>query len=368
VDSLPRPRSGPTPPAPSGSPSTKGLVELVRLIMVGLFALAGWELADKLWREGSRGLVLGILVGAGVGYVVGGAFGRGTARAVSEVERELGKVSAADVLAAAIGLTLALAVSVLASLPLFHLPPAAAYPTIAFIYLTMGYLGIWIGRSKSEELFGLFGVKPRAAGTSAGDVAALDSSAILDGRLLSLVRLGYLRGTLLVAREVLDELQAVADSSDPVLRTRGRRAQDLLLTLKREPTVDVVLVEEPSVPNEPVDARLVRLARHRGAVLVTNDAPLAKLASVLEVPVRSIHALAEALRLQLVPGESLSLRINRPGRERGQGIGYTEDGTMVVVVGADRLMGDTVPVSVTNVIQTPTGQLAFARLIHPETP
>lgn len=336
--------------------------------MVGLFALAGWELSDKLWRDGSRGLVLGILVGAGVGYVVGGAFGRGTARAVSEVERELGKVSAADVLASAIGLTLALAVSVLASLPLFHLPPAAAYPTIAFIYLTMGYLGIWIGRSKSEELFGLFGVKPRAAGTSAGDVAALDSSAILDGRLLSLVRLGYLRGTLLVAREVLDELQAVADSSDPVLRTRGRRGQDLLLTLKREPTVEVVLVEEPSVPNEPVDARLVRLARHRGAVLVTNDAPLAKLASVLEVPVRSIHALAEALRLQLVPGESLSLRISRPGRERGQGIGYTEDGTMVVVVGADRLMGDTVPVSVTNVIQTPTGQLAFARLIHPENP
>ena len=312
--------------------------------MVALFALAGWELSDKLWRQGSRGLVLGILVGSGVGYVVGGAFGRGTAKAVSEVERELRKISAADVLAAAIGLTLALAVSVLAALPLFHLPPAAAYPGIGFIYLTMGYLGVSIGRSKSDELFGLFGVKPRAAGTSAGDVSVLDSSAILDARLLALVRMGYLRGTLLVAR--------------------GRRGLDLLLTLKHEPSVEVVLVEEPTDPNEAVDGRLVRLARHRGAVLVTNDSPLAKLASALEVPVRSIHALADALRLQVVPGEALLLRISRPGRERGQGIGYTEDGTMVVVVDADRLVGETVPVSVTNVIQTPTGQLAFARLSH----
>jgi uncharacterized protein YacL len=307
-------------------------------------------------------------VGSGVGFVVGGAFGRGTAKAVSEVERELRKISAADVLAAAIGLTLALAVSVLAALPLFHLPPAAAYPGIGFIYLTMGYLGVSIGRSKSDELFGLFGVKPRAAGTSAGDVSVLDSSAILDARLLALVRMGYVRGTLLVAREVLDELQAVADSSDPVLRTRGRRGLDLLLTLKHEPSVEVVLVEEPTDPNEAVDGRLVRLARHRGAVLVTNDSPLAKLASALEVPVRSIHALADALRLQVVPGEALLLRITRPGRERGQGIGYTEDGTMVVVVDADRLVGETVPVSVTNVIQTPTGQLAFARLSHDQEP
>lgn len=316
----------------------------------------------RLWHKGTAGLVLGILVGCGMGYVIGGAFGRRTARAVSEFERELGRVSAADVLASAIGLTIALAISVLASLPLFHLPPAAGYPAIAFIYLTMGYLGVSFGRSRSEELFGLFGVKPRAIGTRTGDVSVLDSSAVLDGRLLSLVRMGFLRGTLLVAREVLDELQAAADSSDPVLRARGRRAQDLLLTLKRDPSVDLVLVEEPSDPTEPVDSRLVRLARNRGAVLVTNDTPLAKLASALDVPVRSIHALAEALRAQIVPGETMSLRITRSGRERGQGVGYTDDGTMVVVGEADHMVGETVPVSVTNVIRTPTGQLAFAKL------
>jgi uncharacterized protein YacL len=181
--------------------------------------------------------------------------------------------------------------------------------------------------------------------------------------MVSLVQMGFLKGTMLVAREVLDELHGVADSSDPVLRARGRRGLDLLLTLKRAPSVDLVLVEDPPVHGEPVDARLVRLARARGGVLITNDAALGKLAAALEVPVRSIHALAEALRMPMVPGERLSLRLTRRGRERGQGVAYTLDGTMVVVDGAEELVGRTVPVAVTNVIQTSTGQLAFARLV-----
>jgi len=191
----------------------------------------------------------------------------------------------------------------------------------------------------------------------------LDTSAVLDGRIDALVRMGFLSGTLLVAQRVLDELQAVSDSSDPARRARGRRALDLLLALKRDPTVDVQLVEEDSsTADTEVDAALVRLAKDRGAVLITNDSNLAKVAQALDVPVRSIHALADAMRAPVIAGEQVRLRLIREGRDSGQGVGYLDDGTMVVVEQGSEHVGETVGISVTNVLQTSSGQLVFGRL------
>jgi uncharacterized protein YacL len=170
-------------------------------------------------------------------------------------------------------------------------------------------------------------------------------------------------GTLLVTRGVLDELQSVSDSSNAGRRARGRRALDTLIELKRDPSVDLVLVEEiGGNPGDPVDSQLVRLSRARGATLFTNDAGLAKLAAALDVRVRSIHALAEALRPEVVAGQQVPVRLTRRGREAGQGVGYLDDGTMVVVEEADHLLGDTVTVTVTNALQTSTGRLIFARV------
>ncbi len=214
------PGRGRRPVAPRGR-----VVELVRLIIVALFAVGGWEVAQSLGGGRSSMLAAGIVVGSGLGYVLGGAFGRGTMTAVSQAERELARVPAAHVLGAGIGLLFGLVLSALVSVPLYHLPPAAAYPTIAFVFVTTGYTGSRFGLSKSEGMLALFGVKPRAAGTSPGEVTVLDSSVILDGRISALVQMGFLAGPLLVAREVLDELQRVADSSDPALRMRGRRAR-----------------------------------------------------------------------------------------------------------------------------------------------
>jgi len=193
-------------------------------------------------------------------------------------------------------------------------------------------------------------------------VAILDSSAILDGRLLSLVQMGFLSGTLLITRGVLDELQAVADSSNGGRRARGRKALDLLLALKRDPKVDLMMVADEATSGEGTDAALVRLAKDRGGVLVSNDSGLCRVAAALDVPVRSIHALADALRSPVFAGERVSVRLVRRGREKGQGIGYLDDGTMVIVEEADHLLGDTVWVGVTNAIQTSTGQLVFARV------
>jgi uncharacterized protein YacL len=342
--------------------SSRGLlVEIVRLMMVTVFAVAGWQVASSLGSESSSRLLVGIVVGSGVGYVLGGVFGRQTASAVSDLEREFRRIPAAEILSSGIGFTLGLIMATLLSFPLFHLPPRASYPAVAFVYLTMGYFGLKIGRSKSDDLFALFGVKPRAAGTRPGEVAVLDSSAILDGRFQSLIQLGFLGGTFLVTREVLNELQSVADSSNASRRTRGRRALDTLVALRRDPAIEVVLVDDAgSDAGEAVDIQLVRLAKARGGVLVTNDANLAKVAAALDIPVRSIHALAEALRPEVVAGEQVPVRLTRRGREHGQAVGYLDDGTMVVVEEADHLLGHVVSVTVTNALQTSTGRLIFA--------
>jgi uncharacterized protein YacL len=340
------------------------LVEFVRLIWVALFAMAGWTVATRTGEVTASRLALGIFLGSAIGFVVGGIFGRSTATAASKVEREFRRIPAPEILAGAVGMVVALLPAALLSIPIFHLPPTAAFPTVGLLYYVCGYLGYQVGRSKSDELFAIFGVKPRAAGTKVGEVLVLDTSAILDGRIESLLRMGFLAGTLLISSRVLEELQLVADSSDPARRSRGRRALDLLVALRRDPAVDVQLVEDGPLrdPNADVDATLVRLARDRGAALVTNDSNLAKVAQALDVPVRSIHALADAMRPAVMAGELVDIRLIREGRTAGQGVGYLDDGTMVVVERASAHVGETVEVTVTNVLQTSNGQLIFGQL------
>lgn len=348
---------------PESRPRAQGLlVEFVRLIIVALFAVFGWEVAITMSPSAGKHL-LGIVLGSAVGYVLGGIFGRHTEAAARRFEREFRRVPAAEILAGGFGIIIGLVLATLLSLPMFRLPGRAAYPAVAFIYAVMGYVGFKLGSAKSDELFAMFGVKPRAAGTGPGEVAVLDSSAILDGRVLALIHMGFLSGSLLVTRSVLAELQSVADSSNPSRRARGRRALEMLVALHRDPAVDIVVIdEETAVAGEAVDVQLVRLAKARGGTLVTNDSNLAKVAAALDVQVRSIHALAEALRPEVVAGDQVQVQLTRRGRESGQAVGYLEDGTMVVVEQADHLLGDRVSVTVTNALQTSTGRLIFARV------
>jgi uncharacterized protein YacL len=186
----------------------------------------------------------------------------------------------------------------------------------------------------------------------------------MDTRIEPLVRMGFLRGSLLVTRSVVGELQRIADSSDSAKRARGRRSLDLLIALRRDPDVDIVLVDDDdrAEASDDVDAQLVRLSRSRGAVLLTNDSNLARVAKALEVPVRSIDALADALRAPVVAGEVVGVHLVRPGRDAGQAVGYLDDGTMVVVEEAVGSVGRTEDILVTNVLRTTSGRLVFARL------
>jgi uncharacterized protein YacL len=334
-------------------------VEFIRLIIVAVLATTGYVVA-KQGAAGTRRIVLGIVLGSAVGYVAGGVLGRGTATAMHAVEREFRRTPAADIVAGALGLLVGLVLALLVSLPLFKLPVEAKWPSVAFAYVVFPYLGYRAGRTKRDDLFSLVGLKPRAAGVGRAEVNVIDTSALIDGRMLELVRTGFLGGVLLIPRSVLGELQRIADSSDPQRRTRGRRGLDNLAALQRDPSVEVALVEEEAMGD--VDAGLVRMARDRGGAVVTADANLAKVAEVLNVSVRSVNALAAAMRVPFSPGERVAVKLTREGREHGQGIGYLDDGTMVVVEEGRDLIGSDVTVQVTNVLQTSTGRMVFATI------
>ncbi|HET7236992.1 MAG TPA: PIN domain-containing protein [Actinomycetota bacterium] len=335
------------------------LVELVRLLFVVLFAAAGYTLATRLGSTTPSRTVVGVALGSATGFVLGGVLGRQTYAAVRSMERDLRKVPAAEVVAGAGGLIAGLAVAALLSVPIFRLPPLAAWTSVAFMYATLGFVGYRAGRTKHEDLFALIGMKPRTAGTS-GKVFVVDTSALIDGRILDLVATGFLAGDVLVHSAVLRELQAIADSSDPKRRGRGRRGLDTVGELKRSPSIDLDLIEEDGVFD--VDAALVRLAKERGASLFTTDHNLSKVAQALGVSTPSLNDLAAAFRLPVSVGDEMEVLLVKEGREAGQAVGYLDDGTMVVVESGREAIGSGVPVVVRNVIKTTTGRMVFANL------
>lgn len=340
------------------------LVESVRFLFVILFAVAGYTVATSIPQETTQRTVIGVILGSAIGFVLGGVLGRQTSTAVTAIERDFKRVPASEILAGLLGLVGGLLVAALCSVALFRLPPLAAWTTVAFVYVTLGYLGYRIGRTRAEDLFSLIGLKPRAAGASPGEIAVLDTSALIDGRVVDLVQTGFLTGDVLIHSAVLRELQAISDSSDPKRRARGRRGLDVVGELQHAPTVQVSLVEEDGVGD--VDAALVRLARDRGASLITTDHNLAKVAEALSVPVPKLNQLAAAFQLPVTPGDLLSVELVKGGREHGQAVGYLEDGTMVVVEQAKERIGSEVPVVVRNVIRTTTGRMVFASLPEAE--
>jgi len=332
----------------------------VRLMFVALVATAGARVGEAIATTNPSQALLLVFLGAAVGYVVGGIFGRATVRAVRGLEVELGKKPPPVLAGGVVGLVIGLIVAALMMVPLLFLPASASWPAIVFLYLTVGSVGYRLGQSKHEDLFGLVGIKPRAAAVARGDLHVLDTSALIDGRVVDLVATGFIGGTVLLHEGVLKELQTISDASDPHRRTRGRRGLDVLVELQKAPTVQLQLIEEAGVLD--VDAALVRLARERGAQLITVDHNLAKVAEALRVPVAQINALASRFRVPYTAGDELSVRVVKEGREHGQAVAYLEDGTMVVVERAAERIGSQVEVRVTNVIQTTTGRMIFAAL------
>lgn len=193
----------------------------------------------------------------------------------------------------------------------------------------------------------------------------LDTSVLIDGRILPIVNSGFVVGTLVITKMVLGEVQHIADSSDPVRRAKGRRGLEVAGKLrgqKANPWVKVKVTSDDVVGETEVDHKLVILAKRWGAKLVTVDFNLAQRARVEGVKVLNVSELAQAIKMAIVPGEELTIRITHEGKEREQGVAYLADGTMIIIDGARTMVGQDVTVVITKVHQTPAGQLFFARL------
>jgi uncharacterized protein YacL len=284
--------------------------------------------------------------------------------------RQVEALSTAEFVAAVVGLLIGLLMGLLLGFPLSGLPEpwGALLPLGVSIFLGLGMLGLTVAKREdlliAAEAIGLFRTRKEEAadGLRQGDPRiVVDTSAIIDGRIAEIVESGFIYGTLVIPRFVLDELQHIADSSDALRRNRGRRGLEILNRMQKEPGTPVEIVEDdvPDVPE--VDAKLVALARARSRVILTNDFNLNRVAELQGVRVMNINSLANAVKPAVLPGEELRVRVIQEGKEPGQGVGFLDDGTMIVVEGGARHIDRDLDVAVTRVLQTVAGRMIFAQ-------
>ena len=222
----------------------------------------------------------------------------------------------------------------------------------------MGYLGLVIGSKKIEE-FNLFGFSQAKESSNYG---ILDTSVIIDGRIADICDTGFVEGTLLVPRFVLDELQYIADSSDSMKRSRGRRGLDILNRMQRSSGINIEVVDQDFPKLKGVDAKLVAMAKKMNGKIITNDFNLNKVAELQGIKILNVNELANALKPVVLPGEVMTVKIIKDGKEPGQGVAYLDDGTMIIVDNAQKYQGSNVEVVVTSVLQTTAGRMIFSEL------
>lgn len=300
-------------------------------------------------------------------YIISPSIIDGIAKIIRNVEETLTSMPLTDVVSVALGLCIGLLLAFLFSTLINKIPwPWLSVPLTVLTYLILGYLGISTALRRRVELrdFGVHKNSNRASFIAAttSRPKILDTSVIIDGRIFDICQTGIVEGVLMVPGFVLQELRHIADSSDSLKRTRGRRGLDILQKMQKELDIPVRINETDYEENMEVDLKLLKLAQELGGVVVTNDYNLNKVAAVQNVQVLNINELANAIRPVVLPGEEMRLTIIKEGKESGQGIGYLEDGTMIVVEGGRRLIGEEIDACVTSVLQTSAGRMIFAKV------
>jgi len=345
-------------------------------IVLGLFFLDRSE-----FPQGVSGVWWALGIGAGsalVAFII--------APYVSVVPyRWMRDTSASDLIAAVIGLVVGLIISVLLGIPLANLPANLGHILPFVGAVVFSFLGVALAVQRKTDMTHLFQTgfmtrrgrererereeernKERNKEASLAQPAMpilLDTSAIIDGRIDDISRTGFISGTLLVPRFVLNELQRIADSADTMRRNRGRRGLEVLNRLQKESTVPIEITDADIDSVVEVDGKLVVMARNLHCPIITNDFNLNRVAELQGVKVLNINELANAVKPVLLPGEDIAIRIMQDGKELGQGVGYLDDGTMIVVEGGRQYMNMTIEVTVTRVLQTVAGRMIFA---HPK--
>ena len=286
--------------------------------------------------------------------------------AIRDTEETLSRMPLSDIFFTVLGLIIGLLIALLLGTLVNRIPvPWIAALINVALYVLCGYLGVSIAVRRRSEIAEPDWIRSSAKKERATMMARpkiLDTSVIIDGRIFDICETGVMEGKLVVPGFVLQELRHIADSADSLKRGRGRRGLDILHRMQKELAMTVHVEERDFDDIAEVDAKLLRLAQEMGGVVITNDYNLNKVASVQSVPVFNINELANAIKPVVLPGEEMTLAIVKEGKEAGQGVGYLDDGTMIVVENGRRYIGEAVETVVTSVLQTAAGRMIFAKL------
>lgn len=310
--------------------------------------------------------IFGALVFGVIGFFISPYLIKQIGKLTSWVEARLYKMPMYDVLVGSLGLAIGLIIANLLGSAFLPIPIVGKYiPGVLSIVL--GYLGINVAIRKRDELLNIFSLLPwmgkerhKEKNVGIYQYKILDTSVIIDGRIADICKSGFIEGTLLIPGFVLEELQHIADSSDLLKRNRGRRGLDILNRMQKELGL-YVQIDNHDFEDAEVDSKLVKLGQLLKAKVITNDYNLNKVAELQGVPVLNINELSNAVKPIVLPGEEMVVHVVKDGKEFGQGVAYLDDGTMIVVDGGKKHMGETIGVLVTSVLQTAAGRMIFAR-------
>jgi len=326
--------------------------------------------------------ILGAVIGFFIAYpeqdliiaaAAGIALGAVTVLIAWALEPYVKACSTRSLLGAAVGMVAAsfafLAVnSILARLTL---PSGIVSFASAVILLTLFHIAVTVGYKKGKEIEGLqqqqqqslSSRRPQQQQKAAAETKILDTSVIIDGRIADVAEAGFITGQMLVPKFIIKELQHIADSSEPIKRVRGRRGLDVLKRMQKDiPNVSIKITNHDFPNIKEADLKLVELAKRLRGIIITNDFNLNKVAGLQNVKVLNLNQLSSAIKPVVLPGETMYIHVVKEGKEENQGVGYLDDGTMVVVDDARKYLGDEITVSVTSVLQTPTGRMIFSRV------
>lgn len=322
-------------------------------------------------------IVIGGIIGGSIGFI-SSSYCINKLRVFSVwVERQLSKMPTHDVVAGVLGLAIGLIIANLLGVAFSRIPLIGPYIPIIFS-IVFGYLGLYITIKKRKDIIALLpnrnkdgnikeetksasDVEQVKANLSEPSYKLLDTSVIIDGRIADICKTGFIEGTLLIPVFVLEELQFIADSSDLLKRTRGRRGLDILKRIQTEFDMLVKIDHHDYDDVTGVDSKLIRLGQEIGAKIITNDFNLNKVADLQGVQVLNINELANAIKPVVIPGETMVVTVVKDGKEQGQGVAYLDDGTMIVVEGGHKHLNETLEVVVTSVLQTAAGRMIFAK-------
>jgi uncharacterized protein YacL len=345
----------------------ESILRLMGMIVLGVlgwrtgFSLAGDEIETR-----SNVIVLFSLFGSVLGYLLTPYV---TTRPYNKAKAQLRQMPAQVLVSVVIGLTVGLIIAALMAFPLSFLPKpfSQVLPFAGVVFFS--YLGIAIMVMRQRDIFNVLStgrLAGRSTSSSSGANACilLDTSVIIDGRIADICQTGFIRSEMLIPRFVLNELQHVADSADRLRRNRGRRGLEILDSLLKNSDTLARVTDMDIEDTYQVDDKLVLLAKQLRCPIMTNDYNLNRVAALQGVSVMNVNELANALKAVFLPGESLDINIIQEGREYKQGLGYLDDGTMVVVEDGRQHIGETITVNVTKVLQTAAGRMIFAK---PET-